>query len=193
MRLDGPASIFQRSQKYGIQMAVFLPALLLCKGWRMRAEIQSKQRRVVYFELTSEQTQLRSHYPEITAYENPVTDKLAAAWSRAATAWELESSSEVIDLGDSAFIPDFVLRHRETGARVFLEVLGFWTPEHLRERLLEFDHARVRNFILAAWDDLRGTRDPMTNVPPNTIVFKRSLDPAAVALMADKCVAEARP
>jgi hypothetical protein len=25
----------------------------------------------------------------------------------------------------------------------------------------------------------------MTNVPPNTIVFKRSLDPAAVALMAD--------
>ncbi len=72
VRLDGPASIFQRSQKYGIQMAVFLPALLLCKGWRMRAEIQAKQNRVVYFELTSEQTRLRSHYPEITAYENPV-------------------------------------------------------------------------------------------------------------------------
>ncbi|MDX6484292.1 MAG: hypothetical protein QOE95_2063, partial [Gaiellaceae bacterium] len=40
---------------------------------------------------------------------------------------------------------------------------------------------------------LRGTREPMTNVPPNTIVFKRSLDPAAVVLMAEKCVAEARP
>jgi uncharacterized protein len=185
VRLDGPASIFQRSQKYGIQMAVFLPALLLCKGWRMRAEIQGWQNRVVYFELTSAQTQLRSHYPEITAYENPVTDKLSAAWARAATAWELEPSSEVIDLGDSAFIPDFVLRHTGTGARVFLEVLGFWTPEHLRERLLEFDHAGVSNFILAAWDDLRGTREPMTNVPPHTIVFKRSLDPAAVALMAD--------
>ena len=186
VRLDGPASIFQRSQKYGIQMAVFLPALLLCKGWRMRAEIQAKQNRVVYFELTSEQTLLRSHYPEITAYENPVTDKLAAAWARAGGAWGLEPSSEVIDLGDSAFIPDFVLRHAETGARVFLEVLGFWTPEHLRERLLDFDHAGISNFILAAWDELRGTRDPVTNVPPNTIVFKRSLDPAAVALMADE-------
>jgi predicted nuclease of restriction endonuclease-like RecB superfamily len=185
VRLDGPASIFQRSQKYGIQMAVFLPALLLCKGWRMRAEIQSKQSRVVYFELTSEQTLLRSHYPEIAAYQNPVTDKLAAVWSRAGGGWGLEPSSEVIDLGDSAFIPDFVLRHAETGARVFLEVLGFWTPEHLRERLLEFDHAGVRDFILAVWDELRGTREPMTNVPANTIVFKRSLDPAAVALMAD--------
>jgi hypothetical protein len=25
----------------------------------------------------------------------------------------------------------------------------------------------------------------MTNVPPNTIIFKRSLDPAVVSLMAD--------
>jgi predicted nuclease of restriction endonuclease-like RecB superfamily len=190
VRLDGPASIFQRSQKYGIQMAVFLPALLLCEGWRMRAEIQGRQNRVAYFELTSEQTVLRSHYPEITAYENPVTDKLAAAWPRAATGWELEPSSEVIDLGDSAFIPDFVLRHAGTGARVFLEVLGFWTPEHLRERLSEFDHAGRRDFILAAWDELRGTREPMTNVPENTIVFKRSLDPAAVALLADELTRE---
>src|SRR5918997_859665 len=186
VRLDGPASIFQRSQKYGIQMAVFLPALLLCKGWRMRAEIQGRAGRVAYFELTSEQTRLRSHYPEVTPYENPVVDKLASTWGRAGTGWTLEPSSVVIDLGDSAFIPDYVLRHEETGARVFLELLGFWTPEHLRERLLEFDHAGLTNFILAAWDDLRGTRDPMTNVPPNTIVFKRSLDPAAVALMADE-------
>jgi hypothetical protein len=185
VRLDGPASIFQRSQKYGIQMAVFLPALLLCKGWRMRAEITGRGGQVAYFELTSEQTRLRSHYPEVTPYDNPVVEKLAHVWARAGTAWTLEPSSVVIDLGDSAFIPDYVLRHAETGAAVFLELLGFWTPEHLRDRLLEFDHAGRTNFILAAWDDLRGTRDPMTNVPPNTILFKRSLDPAAVALMAD--------
>jgi predicted nuclease of restriction endonuclease-like RecB superfamily len=191
VRLDGPASIFQRSQKYGIQMAVFLPALLLCKGWRMRAEIQAQRGRVAYFELTSEQTRLRSHYPEVTPYENPVVDKLAAAWARAGAAWTLEPSSVVIDLGDSAFIPDYVLRRAETGAHVFLELLGFWTPEHLRERLLEFEHAGLSNFVLAAWDDLRGTRDPMTNVPPNTIVFKRSLDPAAVALLADNLTGQA--
>jgi predicted nuclease of restriction endonuclease-like RecB superfamily len=187
VRLDGPASIFQRSQKYGIQMAVFLPALLLCDGWRMRAEIQSKQSRrgVAYFELTSRQTRLRSHYDTLKGYENPVTERLASVWSRGAGGWSLERSGEVLDLGDSAFIPDFVLRKEETGARVFLEVLGFWTPEHLRERLLEFDHAGVKNFILAAWDELRGTRDPMTNVPANTIVFKRNLDPALVALAAD--------
>jgi len=77
VRLDGPASIFQRSQKYGIQMAVFLPALLLCAGWRMRAEIQSK-RGVAFFELTSKQTRLRSHYDGSRGYENPVVERLAS-------------------------------------------------------------------------------------------------------------------
>jgi hypothetical protein len=191
VRLDGPASIFQRSQKYGIQMAVFLPALLLCGGWRMRAEIQGRQGHPVYFELDSRQTRLRSHYPEIKPYENPVVEKLAAGWARSGGAWALHPSRDIIDLGDSAFIPDFRLRHAETGAELFLEVLGFWTPEHLRERLLEFDHAGRRDFILAAWDDLRGTRDPMTNVPANTIIFKRSLDPATVVLMADRLTGDA--
>src|SRR5436309_4231953 len=99
-------------------MAVFLPALLLCKGWRMRAEIQTK-RGAAFFELTSRQTRLRSHYDNSQGYENPVVERLASIWSRGAGAWTLEPSGEVIDLGDSAFIPDFLLRNAETGARVF--------------------------------------------------------------------------
>ena len=185
VRLDGPASIFQRSQKYGVQMAVFLPALLLCKGWRMRAEIEARGGEPAFFDLDSRQTRLRSHYLSATGYENPVLERLPRDWAKAATAWELEPSREVVDLAGGAFIPDFVLRN-DSGARVHLEVLGFWTPEHLRERLLEFDHAGLRHFILAAWDDLRGSRDPVTNVPPNTIIFKRSLDPSTVALMAER-------
>ena len=192
VRLDGPVSIFQRSQKYGIQMAVFLPALLLCDGWRMRAEIQAKRGHNALYELTSKQTRLRSHYLSVEPYANPVIEKLSANWSRAGVEWTLEPSAEVITLGETAFIPDFVLKH-VSGARVFLEVLGFWTPEHLRERLLEFEHAGHTNFILAAWDELRGSRDPMTSIPPNTIIFKTSLDPARVALMADQLTAETRP
>jgi len=185
VRLDGPASVFQRSQKYGVQMAVFLPALLLCEGWRMSAEIQSRRGAPARFELTSRQTRLRSHYASITPYENPVLEKLPAAWARAGVEWELEPSGEIIPLGDSAFIPDFRLRH-PSGALVHLEVLGFWTPRHLTERLAEFEHAGVGNFILAAWDELRGSRDPLTSVPANVIVFKKSLDPAVVCLLADR-------
>jgi uncharacterized protein len=191
VRLDGPVSLFQRSQKYGVQMAVFLPALLLCQGWRMRAEIETKRGAApAYFELTSRQTRLRSHYLSVGGYENPSIEKLAANWHKANTSWALGQSREVIDLAGSAFAPDFVLS-REMGERVYLEVLGFWTPQSLKRRLEEFAHAGVGNFILAAWDDLRGSRDPLTTVPPNVINYKRTLDPSAVALKADELTLKA--
>jgi predicted nuclease of restriction endonuclease-like RecB superfamily len=182
VRLDGPVSMFHRSQKYGIQMAVFLPALILCKGWRMRAEIapQSKSNRGrAFYELDSRQKQLRSHYLNIALSENFIAEKLTNDWAKFESEWRIELSNEVIDLGESAFIPDLVLRH-EDGREIFLEILGFWTPEHLQQRLSEFAHARLENFIIAAWDELRGSRDPLTRVPPHTIIFKTSLSPAMV-------------
>ncbi|HZB46936.1 MAG TPA: DUF790 family protein [Pyrinomonadaceae bacterium] len=187
--LDGPVSIFQRSQKYGVQMAVFLPALLLCAGWRMRAEIEARRGSTAFFELTSRQTQLRSHYLSAIPYHNPVIEKLAETWGRAESAWTLEKSSEVVAVGESAFIPDFRI-HGPAGDVVYLEILGFWTPEHLRARVAEFEKAGLRNFVVAAWDELRGSRDPVTSVPPNTIIFKKNLDPALVELTVEKIIAE---
>lgn len=190
LRLDGPVSMFHRSQKYGVQMAVFLPALLMCKGWEMRAEIASGKpgRENAFFELSSSQGRLQSDYLEGLEDENPVKERFAYRWEKYETEWSLEPSREVIPLGESAFIPDFVLKHPQ-GQTFYLEVLGFWTPTHLGRRLKEFAHARFSNFILAAWDELRGSRDPLTKIPPHVIIFKRSLDPAAVELMLNELVA----
>lgn len=188
VRLDGPVSLFQRSKKYGIQMAVFLPALLLCKNWRIRAEIAQQSdagRGHAYFELNSNQKRLTSHYLTEAPLEKNVGEKLVASWGRVETLWRLEPSREVIDLGESAFIPDFVLT-REDGRKVYLEILGFWTPQHLQQRLAEFEHAGFENFILAAWDELRGSRDPVTRPPRHALIFKRSLDPVALELAVEE-------
>jgi predicted nuclease of restriction endonuclease-like RecB superfamily len=191
VRLDGPVSMFHRSQKYGVQMAVFLPALLLCKGWTMRAEIAQKLGsggRPAFFELNSRQTQLRSHYIPAAERETSAQQKFYESWARFETEWTLEPSSEVIDLGESAFIPDFALSHPD-GHFFYLEILGFWTPQFLQDRLRELAHARVKNFIIAAWDELRGSREPVTRIPAHTIVFKSKLDPIMVELMLNTFVA----
>ncbi|MEW6212822.1 MAG: DUF790 family protein, partial [Acidobacteriota bacterium] len=106
IKLSGPVSIFHRSQKYGIQMAVFLPALLACRGWKMRAEIDMKERGSAFFELDSRQTRLRSDYWIEMVEASPVGEKFAARWTDGQ--WKLERCGEVIDLGGGAFIPDFV-------------------------------------------------------------------------------------
>jgi uncharacterized protein len=191
IRLDGPVSMFHRSQKYGVQMAVFLPALLLCQGWRMRAEIAQKPGGggKVFFELDSNQTLLRSHYFGAPARESSAQEKLLEAWARFESAWTIEPSSEVIDLGESAFIPDFVLTDDE-GHTFYLEILGFWTPEHLQQRLKEFEHAGIRNFLLAAWDELRGSREPLTRTAPHAIIYKSRLDPVAVELALNALISD---
>jgi predicted nuclease of restriction endonuclease-like RecB superfamily len=193
IRLDGPVSMFHRSQKYGIQMAVFLPALLLCSNWRLRAEIMMKPTArggatSAFFEMDSTQQQLRSNIVHATPTGNSVLEKLYESWAESGGAWTLERSSKVIDLGESAFIPDFVLR-RADGAEFYLEVLGFWTPRHLSKRLQEFEHYGIRNFLIAGGDDLRGSRDPLTRVPPHVLVFKRKLEPVAVELAIEKLLA----
>jgi uncharacterized protein len=178
IQLSGPVSLFHRSQKYGIQMAVFLPALLACQGWRMRAEIEAKNKQV-FFSLDSQQKQLYAAHFDVTAEENPLLEKLLHKWPDLDSGWTLARSNEVIDLGETAFAPDLVASDA-AGHNVFIELLGFWTPRYLQQRLQEFQRGGMKNYLLAVSEEWRGSRDEPTNLPPNVLVYKTSLDARAL-------------
>jgi len=175
VQLSGPVSIFHRSQRYGVQMAVFLPALLLYPGWRMRAEIGTKTG-AAFFELDSHQTRLRSHYlTDDLQPLNPQIAKLLEDFGKLDGEWNAQPSQEVIDLGESAFVPDLVFI-REGDEPVYLEMLGYWTPRSLNERLKEFARAGFSNYAIAASEEMRCSRDAPAQLPTNVIVYKKSLN-----------------
>ncbi len=175
IQLSGPVSLFHRSQKYGIQMAVFLPALLLCQDWRLRAEIESKGK-PIFYELNSEQTQLYVAQFDGMNEENPMIEKLLGKWSD--SEWTLERCAAVIDLGESAFAPDLQAQRGEQV--VYIELFGFWTPRYLQQRLAEFARGGMRNYLLAVSEEWRGSREEPTNLPANVLVYKTSLDARAL-------------
>jgi predicted nuclease of restriction endonuclease-like RecB superfamily len=185
IKLSGPVSIFHRSQKYGIQMAVFLPALLRCRGWEMRAEIDFKERGTAFFELSSRQSKLRADDANDWAGDTLFVEKLASKWNDSSSEWKMERSREVVDLRGAVFIPDFVFHH-ESGKKVYLEVMGFWTPRYLNERLNEFERAGFKDFLLAASEEFRGSRDEPASLPPNLLLFKSSIDPREVKVALDR-------
>lgn len=187
IRLTGAASLFHRSQKYGIQMSVFLPALLLCKDWKMSAEVAQKQGGNVFYELTSEQTELTSCYTDEPEYENPDIQKLQKNWKKSSARWQLKENRKVIDLGKTAFIPDLVLVSPEN-EKIYTDVLGFWTPKSLQKRLEEFRLAKFKKFIIAASQELRGSREEPLWESPNVIFYKTKIEPLLLVEMAEKLI-----
>jgi predicted nuclease of restriction endonuclease-like RecB superfamily len=174
-QLSGPVSIFHRSQRYGVQMAVFLPALLLYPGWRMRAEIGTKTG-AAFFELDSKQKHLRSHYvTDDLQPQNRQIAKLLEDFGKLDGEWSAQPSQEVIDLGESAFVPDLVFTS-DGDEPIYLELLGYWTPRSLNERLKEFERAGFGNYAIAASEEMRCSRDAPSQLPPNVIVYKKSLN-----------------
>ena len=172
--LDGPVSLFHRSQKYGIQMAVFLPALLLCTGWSMKAELAGKAG-AVFYELTSQQKQIQSHYQAGGLAGRPDLDKLLADWNKKERVATLERCGEVIDGNGSVWVPDLVARAGEQPP-FYLELLGFWTPRSLLTHLSQIARTGLPRHLLAISNELRCSRDELTTVPPQVLVYKTALD-----------------
>jgi predicted nuclease of restriction endonuclease-like RecB superfamily len=173
--LDGPVSIFHRSQKYGVQMAVFLPSLLACEGWRMEAQIDVRPYGSAVYELDSRTTRLRPPESAAPPGRHPVVERILAGLLKAQDAWRAEPSDAVVDLGETALVPDAVARH-EDGTEVYLEVLGFWTPKSLAARLADLARSPSLRYVFLASEELLASRDPAGAPHPNVVVFKSSLD-----------------
>ncbi|MEP7341230.1 MAG: DUF790 family protein [Acidobacteriota bacterium] len=181
--LSGPISLFHRSQKYGIRMAVFLPALLACEGWRMRAEIETK-RGNAFFELDSAKHNLSAKETFAWTEESGQVEKFLSAWARLNSRWKATVCPEVIDLGGMAFVPDVLLE--DAGRKVYVELFGFWTPRYLQERLAEFERGNFKNFVLLVSEELRGSREAPATLPPNVVSYKTSPDVRAVLAAIEK-------
>ena len=187
--LTGAASLFNRSQKYGIRMAVFLPALLLCKNWKMSAEVAQKDGGNLFYELADNQTELNSCYFDEPEYENSDIEKLKKNWEKSAANWDLRENREVVDLGRTAFIPDFVLV-AENAQKIYLDVLGFWTPKSLKKRLEEFQAANFQKFIFAASSELRGSHEEPLWTSENVVFYKTKIEPNSLIETAENLIAE---
>jgi predicted nuclease of restriction endonuclease-like RecB superfamily len=170
--LDGPMSLFQLSSKYGLKLAEFLPALLLCQGWSLRAQVLwGKERRAAVFELDPS-AGLRSHYKERGVYVTDEERTFVERFRALESPWELERSAELVDLGGrGVLVPDLVFRHREDGREALLEIVGFWRKGYLEGRLELLRAHGPKNLVLAVSKKLAGAREGLEGLPGELSVF----------------------
>lgn len=181
--VDGPASLFKQTRKYGINMATFLPALLHITRWELEAVLLREGHEVIYS--LDSQSPLRSHYSPPPAYDSLLEQSFAERWERLAIPWTLEREVEIIDLKGIVFVPDFALRHPD-GRVVHVEIMGFWHPDYLRRKLDKVRRASMNNLILAVSDRLNVGEEDIREIPGPVIFFKGKLEPRKVLEVAEK-------
>ena len=184
--LDGPASLFSKTQKYGIRMATFLPALPLCEHWEMTADIAADQHGTDTHQFTLDTDDgLVSHYSAGREFDSDVERTLARKWDRANTDWKLEREQDVFDLSNEVMIPDFAIEQPD-GRRAILEIVGFWTPEYLNAKLQKIRQVDADNFVLAVSERLACSSDDFGQASDRILWFKTGMHVYDLVELADQ-------
>mgnify|MGYP001241949118 CR=1 FL=1 len=175
--VDGPASLFKQTRKYGLQMALFLPALLRVSRWDMEAVLQRDDQEVRY--RLDSQSPLKPLHGKPPAYDSLLEESFARRWEKLGTPWVLEREVAIVDLKGTVFVPDFALRHPD-GRLAHVEIMGFWHPDYLRRKLDKLRRAAMPDLIVAVSERLNVGAADFRDVPGPVLFFKGKLEPRQV-------------
>ena len=188
--LDGPVSMFRLSQKYGLKLAVFLPALLLCTRWKMEAEIVTTDGEHRYFPL-DESSNLVSHYRDSTMYDSLLEKTFAERFHAIESGWDIEREVAIINLKETVFIPDFAFRHAD-GRTALMEIVGYWRPEYLKKKLMKLRRSGREDMVIAVSANLNVGQDDFTDIPGSVFFFKNRINPQEVIARLEQIGRDAR-
>ncbi|MBD1862887.1 MULTISPECIES: DUF790 family protein [Trichocoleus] len=189
--IDGPASLFKVSTRYGLDIAKLIPAMLHVTKWNLKATLQTRdfytnEPKLRHFSLKDD-CGLVTHYPPGKPYDSMLEASFADRWDSLKSEWKLEREVDLIPIPGSVMIPDFRLVHPD-GRTFLLEIVGYWRPEYLRKKFSQVRQSGCDNLILAISErlNLEKAGVKVQDTPAKIIWFKDKLAPKAVlAAIAD--------
>jgi len=130
--IDGPFSMFDSVTRYGLKLAMVVPALRELDEWALEAEVRwGKTRTAVVYRESSDKR------APIAATESEAGEELDAILRgiRAVPrGWSVSIANEVLATPEgSVVVPDLVLQKEE--ARVYVEIMGFWSRDAVWRRV----------------------------------------------------------
>jgi predicted nuclease of restriction endonuclease-like RecB superfamily len=169
--LDGPNSVLRHTRAYGVDFARFLAALVRLGDWKLQAEIELRPgwRALLLTIASADGLGVGATPPP--EFDSSLEAAIARKFGRERDGWRLVREGAVLDVGGSLLIPDFVFRHQD-GTEVLLEIVGYWTPEYLADKLGKLSAARGVNLVVAV-PRLLAVR--AGSLPATVLPFKRRL------------------
>ena len=138
VRVSGPHSLFSSVTKYGLQLALCLPALRYLRRWDLDAEVRwGPSKRACRFQLSSEndREQLGVEATKQGMELAPELKQIIERMEGADSEWKVKLASKIVTVpGIGVCIPDLEFRDTE-GNSVYFELLGFWSRDAVWKRI----------------------------------------------------------
>ena len=191
-RLDisGPFSLFRHTLVYGRALAELLPHLAWCARFELAAVARLRGRLARVSMESGDPISRRARRRRSTAAWRSGSRRTSAAWR---PDWDVIREPVPLQAGASLIFPDFLVRHRIHRERqALVEIVGFWTPAYLAEKLARLRQAAPSAFILCVDEELGCAA---VGLPPGlpVVTFRRRVDAAAVMREVERLTAGASP
>jgi predicted nuclease of restriction endonuclease-like RecB superfamily len=172
LRLEfiGPATLLKMSEKYGRNFAILLPYIVSTEHWRIEADIVlgKKKKRIYKLEVEDYKDILKEIVDE-KVFDSSVEERFYYEFNSLSSGWKLLREPEPIVVGDKIFIPDFLAE--KGNLKVYIEIVGFWTDDYIREKVRKLKEVKEPILILLNEELSLGDYDG-----DNVIKFKKKVD-----------------
>lgn len=183
--LSGPLSLFRQTTKYGYALAGFIPAAFSTPEWALAASCVLGERRLRVVADASDPIERPHALPKET--DSAVERRLVRDVRRLGRGFTIERETAAIPVGDGVCFPDFTLQ--KGGARLLVEIVGFYTPEYLASKLRALRAVRERYPILVLVDESLACADADL-AGAQALRYRGTVDAAALLDAADRMLAE---
>lgn len=195
VEVTGPAAAWvARPQRYGVRLARALPALLAAPGAEIEARVHHEGRVLPYVVAGADHptSRRRRRGPRHdSSWEEDLAGVLRDKLGEERDGWTLVREDQPVALtGGRVFLPDFTLRHRD-GREALVELVGFWTPEYLAEKVAKVREAGLDHLVLVVSRKLAAGEAALEEASAGPIVWFTDRPTARPVLDAAERVASA--
>lgn len=183
VKIDGPASLFKLTRRYGTATAKLLPVIIANPEWTVEAKILWRYtNEICSFKIESwkHRSMLKSPQQPTVSYDSIVEQDFAQQFQGLKTGWHLKREPEPVPAGKQVIIPDFSLERE--GIKVYIEIVGFWTLEYMLRKIEKLKKIEA-NMLVAVNENL--VCEKLANLEKNTqlnIIYYHDKIPLAPVL-----------
>jgi len=149
VKIDGPASLFKLTRRYGISIAKLLPIIVANPEWAVTARILWKYtNEICNFKIESQKHGALFKKPNLPpeTYDSAAEESFALQFQAVKSGWTLKREPEPVPAGTQVIIPDFSLER--AGVKIYLEIVGFWTEEYLLRKAEKLKQVEAKMLLL---------------------------------------------